>query len=212
MKGQCVDITICIYTYLIIGSPIARASSFNVKSKSYPNYVLGTRHSDTSRLYRSVKERNPWLYVDYEDELHFDNVSIQTMNMDYEYGLINQIPFSLSQISYPIIIIQVTIKFNSSAYWQGAGHIEIRIGNEKIGQTFEKSLTTNNLCGRYVLSEVSRDNQISITCNTRLYGRYLSVQKKMKDQFTVLEIDEITYQPSPSKFNIIIQFLMQSKI
>ena len=56
-------------------------------SKSYPNYVLGTRHRDISRLYRSVKERNPWLYVDYEDELHFDNVSIYTMNMDYEYGL-----------------------------------------------------------------------------------------------------------------------------
>ena len=32
----------------------------------------------------------------------------------------------------------------------------------------------------------------------------------MKDQFTVLEIDEITYQPSPSKFTIIIQFVMQS--
>ena len=60
--------------YLIIGSPIARASSFNVKSKSYPGHVLGTRNNDDSRLYRSVKELNPWLYIDYEDELHFDNV------------------------------------------------------------------------------------------------------------------------------------------
>ena len=100
----------------------------------------------------------------------------------------------------------MTIKFNSSANWQGAGHIEIRIGNEKIGQTFEKSLTTNNLCGRYALSEVSQDNQISITCNTRLYGRYLSVQKKIKDQFTVLEIDEITYQPAPSKLKFLHSF------
>ena len=68
---------------------------------------------------------------------------------------------------------------------------------------------TNNLCGRHALSEVSRDNQISITCNTRLYGRYLSVQKKRKDQFTVLEIDEITYQPAPSKLNLFDTTLMQ---
>ena len=93
--------------------------------------------------------------------------------------------------------------------WQGSGHIEIRIGNEKIGQTFEKSLTTNNLCGRYTLSDMSQDNQISITCNTRLYGRYLSVQKKIKDQFTVLEIDEITYHPAPSKFDICNTILKQ---
>ena len=68
---------------------------------------------------------------------------------------------------------------------------------------------TNNLCGRHALSEVSRDNQISITCNTRLYGRYLSVQKKIKDQFTVLEIDAITYHPAPSKLNRFDTTLMQ---
>ena len=96
--------------------------------------------------------------------------------------------------------------------WQGSGHIEIRIGNEKIGQTFEKSLTTNNLCGRYALSDMSQDNQISITCNTRLYGRYLSFQKKIKDQFTVLEIDEITYHPAPSKFDICNTILKQLKM
>ena len=63
-----------IYTYRIIGSPIARASSFNARSKSYPDHVLATTNNDTSRSYRSTKELNPWLYIDYEDELHFDNV------------------------------------------------------------------------------------------------------------------------------------------
>ena len=82
--GQCVDITIRINAYLILGSPMARSSSFNLKSKSYPDHVLGRRKSDASRLYRSVKELNPWLYIDYEDELHFDNVNhlnLNTINM-----------------------------------------------------------------------------------------------------------------------------------
>ena len=72
--------TIYIYTYLIIGSPIARSSSFNMKSKSYPDHVLGRRKNDAPRLYRSAKERNPWLYIDYEDELHLDNVNYLKLN------------------------------------------------------------------------------------------------------------------------------------
>ena len=65
---------------MITGSPIARSSSFNVKSKSYPDHVLARRKNDDSRLYRSVKELNPWLYIDYEDELHFDNVNYLELN------------------------------------------------------------------------------------------------------------------------------------
>ena len=77
----------------------------------------------------------------------------------------------------------------------------MRIGNEKLGQTYEQSLTTNNLCGRYnlAINGKSAGNQITITCKARLSGRYLSVQKKMGEMFTVLEIDQITYNPPPSK-------------
>ena len=82
--------------------------------------------------------------------------------------------------------------------WQGSGHIEVRIGNEKIGQTFEKSLTTNNLCGRHDLLKSTDDLQIRIACDGRLFGRYLSVQKKMGEKFTILEIDQILYHPPPS--------------
>ena len=44
------------------------------------------------------------------------------------------------------------------------------------------------------------DNQITITCKTSLVGRYLSVQKKMEKAFTILEINQISYNPPPSNY------------
>ena len=44
------------------------------------------------------------------------------------------------------------------------------------------------------------DNQITITCKTSLVGRYLSVQKKMEKSFTILEINQISYNPPPSNY------------
>ena len=85
--------------------------------------------------------------------------------------------------------------------WQGsAGHIEVRIGNEKIGQTYENRLTSNNMCGRYDLSTDISESKISISCNGRLSGRYLSIQKKGLRKFTVLEIKEVYYHPPPSNY------------
>ena len=99
-------------------------------------------------------------------------------------------------------MFQVTIKFKDTKHWQGSfGHIEVRIGNEKLGQTYEQSLTTNNFCGRYnfAINSNNNDNQITITCKNSLVGRYLSVQKKMENTFTNLEINLISYNPPPSK-------------
>ena len=99
---------------------------------------------------------------------------------------------------------QVTIKFKDIKNWQASsGHIEVRIGNEKLGQTFESSLTTNNLCGRYNLPITGKNdgNGITITCKSRLAGRYLSIQKKMGEAFTILELNQISYNPPPSKYS-----------
>ena len=82
--------------------------------------------------------------------------------------------------------------------WHGSGHVEVRIGNEKVGQTYENRLLTNNICGRYDLSMEIADSKISITCSDRLFGRYLSIQKKTLEMFSVLEIDGIYYHPLPS--------------
>ena len=97
--------------------------------------------------------------------------------------------------------LQVVIRFVSRAHWQGDGHIELRVGNEKIGQTFGKILTTNNMCGRFDLSNEIVGNQINVSCNDTLFGRYLSIQKKA---FGILEIDEVYYHPAPSTFMILI--------
>lgn len=86
--------------------------------------------------------------------------------------------------------------------WQGSGHIEVRIGNEKVGQTYRNRLTTNNMCGRYDLSNELNEPKVTIKCNGRLFGRYLSIQKKAwehpKETFVVLEIGQIFYHPPPS--------------
>ena len=41
---------------------------------------------------------------------------------------------------------------------------------------------------------------IAITCKDRLVGRFLSIQKKEMDKFTVLEVDGISYSPKPSNY------------
>ena len=89
-------------------------------------------------------------------------------------------------------------------HWTGPGHIDVRIGNEKVGQTYEKRLTTNNMCGRYYLTKEIHEHKISITCKSRLFGRYLSIQKKTNiqqhptEKFGVLEIKGISSYPLPS--------------
>ena len=99
---------------------------------------------------------------------------------------------------FPFLLhLQVIVQSVSREHWQGDGHIKVRVGNEKIGQTFGNILTTNNMCGRFDLSNKIVGNQVNVSCNATLFGRYLSIQKKA---FGVLEIDEVYYHPPPSRF------------
>ena len=52
---------------------------------SHPNNVFNKENDETSKLYRSAKELNPWFYIDFEDELQIDNVRI-LCNKKYKYS------------------------------------------------------------------------------------------------------------------------------
>ena len=61
-------------TFAFLGVWNAKSSSYNTKSQSLPMYAIDGLAGSTSKPFRSAKEINPWLYIDFENETQIDNV------------------------------------------------------------------------------------------------------------------------------------------
>ena len=97
------------------------------------------------------------------------------------------------------------VHFDEIEYLTKDGAIEVRVGQQQVGQTYGYGLTTNDLCGRFEPDDATSladdgglktTKAYTIPCGTSMSGQYLSIQKMA---LGVLEISAISSFPEPGK-------------